>query len=445
MAASCVLGQRRDGSYPSSGSRSAGVAIQEASSQGAASASNVSWGDPLNFCQVRSAEIHGDELVVIAVVVGIVQDAERAVVVCDNIHSVRGCACAEAREMRECECKDGSLAWEVYLAFAGLPLSCLLRRPQDLTFCYAPGYTAISIANNLSGLPAENAQPSRPPATANIVLEREFDEMDFIDEAECLHRWQLEQQLQFQREPRGTKREDGFRTPQRASPPQKHPQGPIPPSDAFYAAAQASHGRVLKALQDRLRGVHEFRLRWAAGDWVGLAAVLEASWDGATVAQVLRLLSSEPQQPPHRIRTQQPSMHDCGSSRSSSSARQPKPLPPNALAKLLPVAQRLAQADCEDHAVAAMRFVLSAIEVSWPPVARALRTVATPKATYDACEEAVQRLAALSAMSRSVKISRTSNGPLVPLCRKLKTALEEALHAAGRGGSSGGGRARIAT
>jgi len=193
--------------------------------------------------------------------------------------------------------------------------------------------------------------------------------------------------------------------------------------------------------------VQAFRSQWAAGDWAGLAAELEAAWDGATAAQALRLLSPDPQQMPQRPKGQPPSMRGSGGSSGSGGARQPKPLPPKALARLLPVAQRLAQADCEDHAVAAMRFLLSALEVSWPPVAQALRTVSTPKATYDACEEAAQRLAPLSAvvraMSRSVRISRTSNGPLSPLCRKLKTALEEALHAAGRsGGASGGSSGR---
>merc|ERR1712187_632432 len=96
-----------------------------------------------------------------------------------------------------------------------------------------------------------------------------------------------------------------------------------------------------------------------------------------------------------------------------------QPLSPRSLGKLLPIAQRLAQSNCEDHAVGAMRFVLHALKFSWPQIVKALRSVATPKGTWDACEEATARLSAFStmvkAMAQSVRVSRT-NGPLMPVC-----------------------------
>jgi hypothetical protein len=44
-------------------------------------------------------------------------------------------------------------------------------------------------------------------------------------------------------------------------------------------------------------------------------------------------------------------------------------------------------------------------------------------------------------MAKSVRISRTSNGPLVPVCRKLKASLEEAL--ASVGASAAGRRGAV--
>jgi len=152
--------------------------------------------------------------------------------------------------------------------------------------------------------------------------------------------------------------------------------------------------------------VQALRLAWQSGDFAALAAALEASQDDALISGALRCLQQERQ-----------------------------PISPRFLGRTLRLAQRVAQSDREDHAVAAMRFVLHALQVSWPRVAKDLQHVATPKVTRDACEEVVARLSSLLAlvrtMARSVRISRTS-GPLVPVCRKLKSTLEEALSSAGR-------------
>ena len=106
---------------------------------------------------------------------------------------------------------------------------------------------------------------------------------------------------------------------------------------------------------------------------------------------------------------------------------------------MLPIAQDLARADREDLALSALRFVQQALQISWPPVARHLRQGGTPKArdkaVWESCEAARASLQALHAvvkdMALSVKVSR-SNGPLLPVCRKLKVAIEDALSTAGR-------------
>lgn len=166
------------------------------------------------------------------------------------------------------------------------------------------------------------------------------------------------------------------------------------------------HRKMGQALEYRLQEIRTLHLPWASGDMVALAKLLEASDDDAFTSGVLLRL------------TQYENL-----------------LPPRQLSLFIPRVQKLAQADHEDHAVAAMRFILHCLRFSWPSVAKSLRSVATPKATYDACNEAASRLyslyAVVKAMSRSVRISRT-NGPLVPLCRKTKVSLEEALAAAGR-------------
>lgn len=180
----------------------------------------------------------------------------------------------------------------------------------------------------------------------------------------------------------------------------------VPRLEGVFTALEAGHAKSVHSLARRLRSARALRSAWASGDAEALVLALEASRDEALAFGAFQLMQQHAQ-----------------------------PLPPRSLARLLPLAQHAAQSDCEDHAVAAMRFVLHALQVSWPAIAKALRHVATPKATLDACEEAASRLSALlaivRAMAKSVRVSRTS-GPLVPVCRKLKISLEEALVAAGR-------------
>jgi len=188
------------------------------------------------------------------------------------------------------------------------------------------------------------------------------------------------------------------------------PSGPAaaaPRAEALFASVEAGHARSAQALARQLQGVRALRAAWAAGDGGVLAGAAEQARDGALASALFRRLQQHG-----------------------------KPLSARSLSRLLPLAHRTAQSDCEDHAVAAMRFVLHALDVSWPSMARALRQVGTSKAAHDACEEVASRLSSLlatvRAMSRSVRVSRTS-GPLVPVCRRLKASLEEALAAASRG------------
>lgn len=216
------------------------------------------------------------------------------------------------------------------------------------------------------------------------------------------------------------KREDGFKrtTPTRreaerrqsAAHQSKDPP-PVSPAagaqrDGLCNIVEAGHVKAAHSLARRLRGLRALKTPWSTGDFGALAAVLEASRDEALVSGALNRLKDHP-----------------------------RPLPPKALARLFPVAQRLSQSEVEDHAVVAMRFVLQSLQFSWPAVAKSLRSVATPKATYDACEEAAARLASLfvviKKMNSSVRIQKT-NGPLVAVCRKLKSSLEEALASAGK-------------
>lgn len=200
----------------------------------------------------------------------------------------------------------------------------------------------------------------------------------------------------------------------RSSPSRRVPLGVItaaaPRAETLFASVENGHAKSTQALSRQLRNAQAVRAAWEAGDVVALAGAVESSRDEVLAFSLF-------------LRLQQ----------------QKEPLSAKSLSKLLPLAQRSAQSDCEDHAVAAIRFVLHALEVSWPSMAKALRQVGTPKGTYDACEEVASRLSSLlatvRAMARSVRVSRTS-GPLVPVCRKLKTSLEEALAAASRGRSA---------
>lgn len=176
------------------------------------------------------------------------------------------------------------------------------------------------------------------------------------------------------------------------------------------AACEAGHTRHVQALERRLAAIGSVRKTWAQNDVAAFAVSLANLRDDAVLAGVFRRLEQ---------------------------ASGPVTLAPRPLARLLALAQSLAlKNNHEDHAVNAMRFILHALRVSWPPVARALRNVATHRSTREECEEVRDQFSSCFAevkkLSRSVRLQRSSNGPLVPTCRKLKAALEEALTAVGR-------------
>jgi len=181
-------------------------------------------------------------------------------------------------------------------------------------------------------------------------------------------------------------------------------------ADMACMAVEAVHSTAAEALGKRLACVRDLRAAWASGDASALAAVLQGCGDDGLTSRVLRRL--------HQLKQR---------------------LPPRALAAILPVAQDLARADREELAVAALRFVQQALQISWPSVVRHLRQAGSPKAcppsVGESCEEAVAKLQAMQAvvrdMASSVKVSR-SNGPLLPVCRKLKVTIEDALSSAGR-------------
>lgn len=182
--------------------------------------------------------------------------------------------------------------------------------------------------------------------------------------------------------------------------------------EAFFEAAVRSENNAVVTttllLSRRLQRIQALRVAWCRGDAAQLVHRLEEAREPALTTGVLRLLQQQ---------------------------RDPV-LPARSLSRLLPLAQRLAQSSCESHALEAMRCVGHALQFSWPPVVRALRTVGTPKDLWEACEEVVAQVLALLSvvrkMSQSVRLSRSS-GPLLPVCRRLRASLEEALTAAGRG------------
>jgi len=281
-----------------------------------------------------------------------------------------------------------------------------VKTAEDLIFRYAPGYSSVSILDQLLSFFAErtsqsrrlweDSEPSEKPSRDSPRDSLRRLEGGYPHPADSPSREE-------------TKREDGFE--QRSSPNKAVPAGlgkvsEKPRGDAIFAAVEAGHARAQEALERRLQCLQASRAAWVSGDAGELASAIEVSKDESLASAFLLRL-----------------------------AQHPDLLPPRSFARLLPLVQKLAQSDCEDHAVAAMRFTLHSLKVSWPPVAKSLRTVATSKATFDACEDAVFRLQSLysvvKSMSRSVRIQRT-NGPLVPLCRKLKSNLEEALSSSGR-------------
>merc|ERR1712176_729733 len=203
----------------------------------------------------------------------------------------------------------------------------------------------------------------------------------------------------------GGKREDGFKQSKSSHlKPKKTTE--VEHIDTLCASVEAGHAEVTRRFIWRLCRLQALRSPWASGEAAWLAATLWTSRDDAVVFGVL-----------HRLR------------------KCMKPLSPRSLDWLLPLAQRLAQSQCEDHAISATLFILQELQVAWPTVAETLQSATTPKATQEACEQALNRLSSLlhvvKATLLSVPSSQTS-APLVPPCQKLKASLEEALFAVGQ-------------
>lgn len=260
---------------------------------------------------------------------------------------------------------------------------------KDLYFCYAPGYSHVPISDLFV---TEGACELEAPRNASFLSGYPGSR---CHDSPAPEKHGMEDALG----PKQSKRESDSR------------------SDALIcdwaargemicAAAEAKHQRVMCVLTNRLHSLQAFRTSWEAGDIVAFVQKLEACNDNSLPAAFL-----------------------------SRFAEHPEELHPAILARLLPMAQKLVQANCEEHAVAAVRFALQLLHVSWSGVAKALKSAGTPRVLFKACEEVVYQLqsmfAVVKTLSRSVKISKT-NGPLVPLCKRLKGNLEEALANVGR-------------
>lgn len=463
-------------------------------------ASDISWGDPLNYCAVEGAELSGEALLVVTSVVGVVHDPAEAEVWTSGPSSARcpGRALADPQPLDA----DPDGATEVCLVF-DCPRE--LAHASEVYFTYSAGYTRVSIVDML--LPADGLTSPKPNGAQRLQWEgspcsldgtssseRATPLVEIIDSelcspivprseastdagctdpidsvklnpphwaspseapqieqtpSECFlppctplapnvaakvpdaelslsagtsategglarsvspcDRGRVRQSLPQREVPqavtRNVKREDGFR---RSKTPPRGVLVPAPgrpptrtSADTLCTAIETGHSRVQAALARRLRDTQQLQPAWPAGDASQVTMHLGTCRDDALAYGVMYSLQH------HR-----------------------RPVPAAALAQFLPLAQHLAQSECEEHAVAAMRCVLQVLRVSWPPVAKALRTVSTAKVLHEACEAVLASLwalqAAVKAMARSVRVSRTS-GPLLPVCRKLKASLDEAL------------------
>lgn len=407
----------------------------------------ISWGDPLNYCKVEHVDLCGAELMVAVSVMGTIHDAECAAITTASPPILRIHAMQQSETCLLGDASDEDVA-NIELVFK---CNYALELAEDILFSYAPGYTCASILDMIlmsvahrnqvqashsfkkqeqyflnateisieqdSNLDVKHCRRnSEQSGKANSTFSKPgenlnqggdtFNADDGANISFCpLH---AEEQV---------KREDGFSHNSRFQVQDRLPQsmatsracsGPIwgPRGDEICAAAESGHYRIAEMLERRIRKLDRLRVHWDAGDARCLAHILNNHNDQALLYGVFVHLSDH---------------HN--------------PIPAQSLSWLLPLASRLSNSDFEDHAVAAMRFILQVLQVSWPTVAKALSNVATPRPLLEACENVVGHLGALlasvRAMSRSVRISRT-NGPLVPVCRKLKLSLEDALASVGR-------------
>jgi len=369
---------------------------------------DVSFGDPLNSCRVLDVEVSGEDFFVVASVLGCEHDPGEAKVSLLGSSPVllqaRGVPYLTAKLQAMWGLDEEKETVPVCMAF---PCHSELQLAQDVLFSYAPGYTPVSILDRLRRSLAEDGWSHAKPCSAAAEVPMPAPPKPLTVQPAA---------------PASTAASHGARPlplpPAPTRPPVVQSEAPAPAAqgsdelqwgqraELLCGCAEAGHARTFGALQRRLRACWAFREAWAMGDASRLCDILEASSDQTLVHGALAALLEHS-----------------------------RPIPPGPLSRLVPLAQSLAQSDREANALVAMRFCLQLLQVSWPPVAKSMRNVATPKATWEACQALTARLSALfsvvKAMSRSVRISRT-NGPLVPVCRKLKTALEEALSAAGR-------------
>lgn len=436
--------------------------------------SSISYCDHLNYCAVEAVESYNKELLIVVSVVGMLLEPCLSEIFSQKSSEppfrVQGCSSSENASAFA----EGQSS-EVFIFFK-LPEE--LQLLLDLFFRYAPGYTPVSIVGWLKGLCQRN-EPMKENVKQQCLRDRWQDCMEtpckpytnsknYLQTSPCRIAWEEDciegpisnlcndQETNASSFYRGRcvspssasyrnrsgsatpvrsvsrtarspvsfeerrKREDGF--VQRGSPKTQRREASSRRQLLSVLATQAptASGAAcdnmfamieeqpnLQGLQRHLQSAQEVHQLWITGD-ISRFSRLEAS-SGLRDVIVFRFLSSLSQQS--------------------------HPLPPRVFSRLLFLAQQLAQSSCEEHAVVAMRFVLQSLKVSWPSVAKSLRNIATPKASFEACEDVVSRLLSLhsllKAMSRSVRISRT-NGQLVPVCRKLKSSLEEVLIVAGR-------------
>jgi len=343
---------------------------------------SVSQCDGRNHCTVEAVELDSKEVLLSLEVVGDRYDASSS-----EIFTFLSTAQWQASGALREEERTISGSTKVRLSFPA-PAAAYFK---DLYFCYAPGYSHVSISDYF--VADEMAYP--PQARNNSDLFRSG-----YAGSQCLD-------VQYP----GTFCNEDLASLQQRQPPKQEVADTLAcdwaaRGDTICAAVEAKHHRVMCVMTNRLHSLQAFQASWEAGDTVALVKKLEACSDDALPAAFLGRFSE------HR-----------------------EEIHPTLLTRLLPLAQKLVQAKCEEHAVAAVRFALHLLNVSWPGVAKALKSVATPRVLFRACEEVVQQLQSMfsvvKALSRSVKISKT-NGPLAPLCKKLKANLEEALAAVGR-------------
>jgi len=286
---------------------------------------------------------------------------------------------------------------EVWLMF-DCPLA--LRQAEEVLFSYAPGYTRVSIRKKLLvSMDEVVPQPSSLTSWPGHAQQRSQEDLVELKA--------LRTSVKDVAEKASPVVEDFQITSRNTTLAAGKPQHPGRVSlgkvrvEALLTTLETRHDQCLSVLAVQLQEVQALSDIWEKGDTRALVQVLESHPDDVRLYHVLEGL-----------------------------AQHSRPIQVKALSRLLVLAQSLAQSKCEEHAVAAMRFVMQALKVSWPPAAKALLHVATSRQAREACEELGSRFSSIFAlvksMARSVRISQSS-GPLIPTCRKLKTALEEAL------------------